>query len=411
MIIASLFARSHLLFLILLTSIVPVYGQFQTRAEEIEAQRRQKAASLKPEEVSATEQALLEIKQNHLLERLSYGWKGLRGVFGNMATGQGFAFGPEYFNDELAHGQVAFRTSARASMKKAVRLDAEVALPRLADGLVFVDLLAMYRNYPQVEYYGSGPNSRRTGRTDFLYEDTQAAGTAGIRPMPHLRLGATGRYLKINVGHGTRENWATTQQTFTPAQAPGLDRQTDYVQGVGFVQYDWRDNPRGPRSGGNYMAEYSYNADQDFGGLYSFRRLILEAQQYIPVFNQRRVFALRGKSVISYRNAGEVVPFYMQAVLGGSDDLRGFRPYRFYDDNLIVFNAEYRYEIFSGLDMALFGDAGKVFHRRRDWNVNDLEGSYGFGFRFNARNNVFFRIDTGFSREGWQIWFKFNNVF
>jgi outer membrane protein assembly factor BamA len=98
-------------------------------------------------------------------------------------------------------------------------------------------------------------------------------------------------------------------------------------------------------------------------------------------------------------------------VLGGSDDLRGYRPFRFYDNNSLVFNAEYRWEVFSGLDMALFADAGKVYPRWQQTNFENLEASFGFGFRFNVRNDVFLRIDTGFSHEGFQVWFKFNNVF
>jgi hypothetical protein len=31
--------------------------------------------------------------------------------------------------------------------------------------------------------------------------------------------------------------------------------------------------------------------------------------------------------------------------------------------------------------------------------------------RFNVRNDVFMRIDAGFSHEGYQVWLKFNNVF
>ncbi len=39
------------------------------------------------------------------------------------------------------------------------------------------------------------------------------------------------------------------------------------------------------------------------------------------------------------------------------------------------------------------------------------ESSAGFGFRFNARNRTFLRLDVGFSHEGYQVWFKFNDVF
>ncbi len=78
---------------------------------------------------------------------------------------------------------------------------------------------------------------------------------------------------------------------------------------------------------------------------------------------------------------------------------------------MIVANVEYRWESFSGLDMALFFDAGKVTSRRSDINFRNLETAAGFGFRFNVRNATFIRLDTGFSREGVQIWFKFANPF
>ena len=34
-----------------------------------------------------------------------------------------------------------------------------------------------------------------------------------------------------------------------------------------------------------------------------------------------------------------------------------------------------------------------------------------FGLRFNVQNATFIRIDVGFSHEGFQVWFKFNDVF
>ena len=47
------------------------------------------------------------------------------------------------------------------------------------------------------------------------------------------------------------------------------------------------------------------------------QRLDFEAQQYIPVLNERRVFALRAKSAMTWSEGP--VPFYMQPSLGGSD--------------------------------------------------------------------------------------------
>jgi hypothetical protein len=75
-------------------------------------------------------------------------------------------------------------------------------------------------------------------------------------------------------------------------------------------------------------------------------------------------------------------------------------------------NAEYRWEAFAGLDMALFFDAGEV---RPDWeqiDLQELKTSYGVGFRFNTFRSVFMRLDIGAGGgEGTQIFFKFGPAF
>src|SRR6185503_3426531 len=124
-----------------------------------------------------------------------------------------------------------------------------------------------------------------------------------------------------------------------------------------------------------------------------------------------RVIAFRFRSSFDDPKQGQRVPFYLQQALGGSNDLRGFREFRFRDKNQMVSNLEYRWEAFSGLDMALFGDAGKVFGSRDDFNLKNLETSYGFGFRFNTAKSVFWRIDIARSREGTRAFIKFENVF
>jgi outer membrane protein assembly factor BamA len=123
------------------------------------------------------------------------------------------------------------------------------------------------------------------------------------------------------------------------------------------------------------------------------------------------VIALRGRTRLTDTRNGQTVPFYLQPLVGGSDDLRGFRPFRFSGNNSLVLNGEYRWAIFAGCDGAVFLDGGKVFQRPGLLNFNDLEASAGFGLRFNARNRTFIRLDFGFSHEGFQVWFKFNDIF
>jgi hypothetical protein len=350
--------------LFLLSSILaPARAQVNSRTEEIQAARRKKAQELKPETASQTEQRLVWVKENRILERLTYGIGGLRVRLGGLVTGSGFALGPEFFRDDLRDGTIITRLTTQASGRRYYLIEGQFSMPKLANDHAFIDLLASQRNYPQMGYYGPGPDSKKSGRSNYRFEANEYLVSGGVKPVKPLRLGVMSGYSRINVGPGTNKRYISSERIYGPAQAPGINVQTDFLKSGVFAQFDYRDIPGGPRSGGNYVAAFTYSKDQDLKR-HSFRRVDLEAQQYIPFFNQRRVIALRGKTALTYANAGQTVPFYLQPTLGGSEDLRGFRPFRFYDDNMVVFNAEYRYEVFSGMDMALFADAGKVFRKR-----------------------------------------------
>jgi hypothetical protein len=381
-----------------------------TRAGQIELQREQKSSQLQPDSPGRVEQGFNWVKNKKIIDLISTGVNGFLIRFGGLITGSGLAVGPEYHLREIGPQRLSFRASARGSLTKFYILESEFAAPHLADDHVFFDLYGGHTRYPHIDYYGPGPNSKKTGRTDFLEEDTSARTDVGVRPLGGLRLGATGEYLFVNISRGRDERYASTDRVFTEQTTPGLFYQSDFLKGGGYIQYDWRDYPGEPRRGGNYRAEYSSYSDVK-RGRYSFSRVDLEGQQYFSFFNQRRVFALRGRLEGTSPHRGDEVPFYLQPSLGGSENLRGFRPFRFHDNNALLMNAEYRWEAFSGLDMALFADAGRVFHDWHEINVNQLEKDFGFGFRFNVRNSVFMRIDTGFSREGFQVWLKFGNVF
>jgi outer membrane protein assembly factor BamA len=371
------------------------------------AERNEKQQRLSVEEPSKLEKKLNWFKDAGLQDRLSDGYHGWRVKVGGLAPGGGFAIGPEYSREGLLGGKLDFRAGAQSSARGYQKADLHMTLPKVVSKRLSGDFYAVHHNYPSLNYYGSGPDSAREGRSNYRMEDTAADVTLTVRILDRLRAGVSTGYVWNNVGPGDDSRYISTEKIYS---VPGVGEQANFARTGGFIQYDYRDLPGGPRSGGNYVAQFHRYTDQTLG-TDDFRRLELEAQQYIPLFNKRRVIALRGKSVMSFTDGDRSVPFYMQPTLGGSDDLRGYRPFRFRGDNLFLMNAEYRWEVFSGLDMALFGDAGKVYNRKSDFDLDHLESSVGFGFRFNARNNVFMRLDVGFSHEGYQVSLKFNNLF
>jgi outer membrane protein assembly factor BamA len=379
-----------------------------TRASEITAEREQKERQLAAETNSRWENRVIYVRESRLLERFTAGVAGFRVKLGGLVSNGGFAAGPEYLRTDLGDGAVTFRTSAQASLRKFQKYDLELGVPRLAARWLSWNVYAVHHNYPQLQYYGSGKDSEKTGRSNFRLEDTAVDTTVGFHPLRRLTLAGQLGYLQNNVGPGTSSRFISTDQQFTDETTPGITQQADFARYGAFIQYDYRDRPGGARVGGLYFAQWGRYVDQT-RGTFSHHRVDIEAQQFLPLFNARRVIALRGRT--SLTSDGVRVPFYMQPVVGGSETVRGYRPFRFYGNNSMVMNAEYRYEIFSGLDMAVFADAGKVADRKRDIDFRNLESSVGFGFRFNVRNNVFLRVDTAFSHEGFQVWFKFNNVF
>ena len=387
---------------------VPLAAQHETRADEIRAARKDKAARLEPEVSYKIEERLNNLDRQRVTERLMVGADGLGVRLGGMPTGQGFAVGPQYLRRDLADGNVVFRTSVAGTLTTAWLADLQVTMPKLANGKFTLDFHALHRNSPMFEYFGPGPDSKESNETNYRIEENSYDFTVGLHPFRRFTLGVTGGLYQPNTGPGHDD--VQIGDVFPSSSIPGLIDQPDFLRGGFFVQFDNRDVPGTPRIGGNYAARFVYYHDRNLES-HSHRRLDLDAQHYFPFFNRKRVIALRAKTIMTFANGSAVVPFYMQPVLGGSDDLRGFRQWRFYDDNLIVATAEYRWEAFSGLDMALFFDAGKVTPKRSEINFQDLEGSAGFGFRFNAANSVFIRIDVGFSHEGPQIWLKFGNVF
>ena len=102
----------------------------QTRASQIESARDAKSAALRPESVSRIEAVMLEVKQRKLLERLTAGYNGIRVKLGSMATGSGFAFGPEIVREELAGGSLRLDASALFSTGLWQKYQAGIAIDR-----------------------------------------------------------------------------------------------------------------------------------------------------------------------------------------------------------------------------------------------------------------------------------------
>jgi Omp85 superfamily domain len=381
-----------------------------SRREILEAERAKKAETVTPPAPSGLEKKLLWIENDRVINRIFAPYDGFYLKFGGLTKGGGLGAGPGYRN-WFFDDRALFNTSVVGSIRNYWMGTVELIFPKLADERLVVGGHGYFRYWPRERFYGIGNDSSRDDRTSFLREGYEFRGDATYAVVPVVKVGGLTAFRHETIDEGHQPGFPSIEEVFTPAEAPGLDQQPDYLWSSTFVDVDYRDQPKNTRVGGHFRLSYDFWHDLDDLG-FSFRDLRFEALHAFPIFDKKRVFIARVIGQSTDSPDGNVVPFYAQPTLGGSTTLRGFDEFRFRDRNALLINAEYRWEAFAGLDMAIFGDWGDVGSTWDDIDVKDLKSDYGIGFRFNTFRSVFLRFDLArSSQEGFRLNTSFSGAF
>jgi hypothetical protein len=365
-------------------------------------------------ESDSMESGLNWLDDSHALQKLRVGWHGLHPVLGGFPSGSGQAFGIEWrklgigarYPDDQTPNRFDITATAAATLRGYSLLKTELAMRNIGGSRFNFSVAGGHERNTQEDIYGLGMDTAVEDRTNYLAETGGAAGFVWWQLPDWLSVGAGAAWLQMNVGEGTDSRFLDTCTTIP--NAPGCDRQPTYLTYEGFVEIDWR-NAGNPYRGGFYSFRWTTWEDQDFDE-FSFDRFYVDLQQYLPFLMNKRVIALRARAEINDAKSGNVVPFYMLPTLGGNNDMRGFEYARFTDLNSILFQAEYRAEVWMAMDLALFVDAGRVAADRDDL-LEDLELNYGFGLRMKTALSTFLRADFAFGGEAFRFMITFDDVF
>ena len=382
-----------------------------TREEVDRLEREAKSREMTPTEPGIVERLAVKLEDGRLFERILNPAEGLYPKLGNVSPGSGFAAGPAYRRPGLLGDRADFSAFAAASVRKYWLIEAKLTLPRLAGGAAFAELHARRSHFPQEEFFGLGATSNRRDQVAYTLDDWVVGISGGLRATPWLSFGGSTDRLHPEIGAGASSDFPSIEERFDAATLPGLEQQPAFLRSEVFVEANYRQPLANPRRGGRYHLGYRHYDDRATGR-YSFSLAQLDLQQYLPFLMDRRVVALRAHVEIADVGAGHDVPFHFQPSLGGPDDLRGFTRFRFRDRNVLLLQAEYRWEIFTAVDGAIFYDAGTVAPRMNDLNLRRLDSDYGIGFRFGSSQGVFLRIEGAFgSGEGPHFVMRFGHVF
>lgn len=345
-----------------------------------------------------------------IIERLDGEIDGWYPRLGGMTTGSGFALGPGY-RAHLFDDRVFVDVSAAISKRRYKAADLKVEW--LQSRYERVELWTNYRyqNFPQEDFFGLGGGSSVSARTNYALESSELSALGVFHVRPWLRTGGQLGFFSPSIGRGTDRRFPSTEIVFDDGGAPGVAAQPDFLNATVFAEVDYRDQRGNPTSGGFYRASFGTWDDRTLQQ-FDFHRFDGEVAQFFPILTKTHVFASRVGLAYVNNTTGHRVPFYFLPYIGGSDTVRGYREFRFKDENALWLNAEYRWAAIKWVGVALFFDAGEVRPDWEDIGLQDLRTSYGIGFRVNTAKRVFARLDFGLGGgEGRQIFFKLGPSF
>jgi hypothetical protein len=358
---------------------------------------------------------------------------------GALAPGNGIAGGPAFVThwtpnetwrlsfdaDAVASGNGSWRAGAymTAVLVRRPSIGVSTGAPSSSSRLAVTEQ-PVFHAYAQnvslnrLGYFGLGPDTHDTARSFFGMREAIVGGNVAWPLFQPINLSffgeANGRF--VDIRGSRRQSSPSIEQIYTEATAPGLIRQP------AFAQFSEGLRARPVFANGHIRLNYSFNFQQYVAGSspYSFRRLTTDLGHQFPLYRKTRSnlprdfngpddcsadaalhncpsitrnlegsISLRFLLTQSFTSRGNVVPFYFDPTIGGSDIngrplLAGYQDYRFRGPNLLVLRAGFEHSIYGPLGLSLMTDHGKVALRHQDLDFSQLAHSYSAGLTLRA---------------------------
>ncbi len=371
----------------------------RTRAETLQRQREEKSQNLTPHVVSRGEERAHFFETWRLPRRLfTKGFAGFRPVIGGMPSGSGFVGGAGYiagYHSDL----LQFTANARYSTRGYTMFDTGLLIFPRSNSTLPVEgyITGHLRDFTSLRHFGLGTGSSRSDRATYRLEDQTIEAGVMTTASRFAEFGGQVQWLTAEPGAG--QSGVSVDTRFDPLQIPGFGAETDFVAYGGHATVHLRDDVVSPSVGVSFRLD-AHRYDDRNSDAFDFTRLVGDVQAQIPLGYRNRILALHLRTSHSAGENGGAVPFYLMETLGGANSIRGFREYRFRDTRNLLVNVEYRWEVWTYTDFALFYDAGKVFSDPDDLNFDNLKSGYGFGIRGHGPGGMVLRFDFARSSEG-----------
>ena len=287
---------------------------------------------------------------------------------------------------------------------------------------LFLGEKSEYENRGEEHFYGIGPETSLGDGTSYRMERTTLAFPIGYELSDTIKIHGNFDYKNVNITNGEDGGRGEIDQIFVATgrqRIPGLGGDQILSWGLG-AEHDNRDDQELPTQGGYESLNVSFNKGlESSSGYFKYRA---EATHFFKLRSDRRILALRGVVEHNAEVGHRDVPFFDMARMGGygtyprlADVNRGLSRSRFYDKNLVLMNAEYRWPVWEyrewRMDSSLFVDNGQVFRGLSKFQFKDFQISYGMGFRLSFQGEVLLSVEAARSHEGSQFYVETRTPF
>ncbi len=257
----------------------------------------------------------------------------------------------------------------------------------------------VYEQFP-LRFYGTGNNTDLNDEQVLNTRNLQITTKFLFKTVDNLYIG--GRYDFFDYYD------VSFDTLLHPEDSLYLEEQKGIQSGFGpALRYEGRDNRFNARKGFFVLAEYQLYT-QALGSNFNYQKFVGDFRYYITPLQ----WLTMGWQFYTEWRAGDV-PVQSLALLGGSSRLRGVYEGRFRDKTMLEMQMELRFPIYWIFRGVVFGGMGQAAPEYSKLGTDQFHfaGGAGLRVRVDPIRDINIRIDFGWSKDFFGVYFGFTEAF
>lgn len=330
------------------------------------------------------------------------GKRGIEPTYSSRSGG-----GVKFYQKGFLNSDSKLNLKIAGSFKGRQHYQMELKRIRFYREILEFNFMTEYRFMLGEAFYGIGPDTKYSDRTDYDHEVITAETGLGVHFNNRLTFEIQAGLNRHNIFGHDESNRPSIKQFYNANNLSGLTTEVQIARFRAGFNYDSRNRLGNPSNGKEAVISTSIFRDIN-DNIYNFWQISADITQYIHLFKNRVIaFKIAGETTEPFEN--RQIPFYYLSSFGRHETIRGFDRGRFRDKDLLLASVEYRIPLWYSVDTALFFDAGQVSNNMfKNFRVENFQFGCGVGWRLWNSKDLIATLEFALSSERFRIYFELN---